>query len=262
MSWNPAQYERFREQRDQPFFDLLGLVQKRPDMRVVDLGCGTGELTRELFRRLGARTTLGIDSSPTMLERARPLAYDGLSFGMADIDTFEWRESYDLVFSNAALQWVPDNAGLLTRLTKALTPGGQLAVQVPANDDHPAYALAAAVAGEEPFLTAQGGFRRESHTLAPERYATLLDRLGYTSQHVRLQVYPHHLASREDMIEWVKGTLLLAYQKQMPADLFPQFVARFRERLFQQVPDTHPVFFPFKRILFWAQRPVVSQSTP
>ena len=60
--WNPAQYERFRDERARPFFDLLDLVQPRPEMRVVDLGCGTGELTRELHRRLSARETIGIDN--------------------------------------------------------------------------------------------------------------------------------------------------------------------------------------------------------
>src|SRR5262245_47830693 len=76
--WNPCQYERFRNERSQPFFDLLDLVQPRPEMRVVDLGCGTGELTRELHRRLAARETVGIDNSPAMLARTAAFAGDGL----------------------------------------------------------------------------------------------------------------------------------------------------------------------------------------
>ena len=119
--WNPAQYERFRDERSRPFFDLLDLVQPRPEMRVVDLGCGTGELTRELHRRLSARETIGIDNSPAMLAKSAAFAGDGLRFEQKDIGTFASEADFDLVFSNAALQWVPDHEPLFRRLTAALT---------------------------------------------------------------------------------------------------------------------------------------------
>ncbi len=107
--WNPEQYGRFRSERAQPFFDLLDLVQPRPGMRVVDLGCGTGELTHAMHRRLAARETLGIDSSPAMLARSAAFAGDGLSFQQGDLATFASDGEHDLVFSNAAIQWVPDH---------------------------------------------------------------------------------------------------------------------------------------------------------
>src|SRR3954447_15192708 len=106
--WNPTQYERFRNERSQPFFDLLDLVQPRPDMRVVDLGCGTGELTRDLHRRIAARETIGIDNSPAMLTRSAAFAGAGLSFRSGDIGEFTANHEFDLIFSNAALHWVPD----------------------------------------------------------------------------------------------------------------------------------------------------------
>ena len=76
--WDPAQYHRFRNERRQPWEDLVALVEVRPDMRVVDLGCGSGELTRELAERLGAASVLGIDSSAAMLDQA-----DWFSAGVA-----------------------------------------------------------------------------------------------------------------------------------------------------------------------------------
>jgi len=254
MAWNPSQYERFQSERDQPFFDLLALVQPKPAMKVIDLGCGTGELTQKMHQKLAARSTLGIDSSASMLERAAAFAQEGLTFRKGEVEALDWGEGYDLVFSNAVLQWVPDNTAVVSHIARALSPGGQIAVQVPANDDHPSHAIAAEVAGEEPFRSALGGYRRESYILEVDRYATLLDQLGFASQHVRMQVYPHRLASRDDVVEWVKGTLLLAYQKRLSPELFAQFLARFRERLFQELPDTRPFFYPFKRILFWGQR--------
>jgi trans-aconitate 2-methyltransferase len=252
--WNPTQYERFRNERSQPFFDLLDLVQPRPDMRVVDLGCGTGELTRELHRRLGARETIGTDNSPAMLARTAGFSGDGLSFSPGDVGEFTADHEFDLVFSNAALHWVPDHPALLARLTSALRDRGQLAVQVPANDDHPSHATAVEVAREEPFRDALAGHVRQSPVLAPEAYATLLHDLGYRQQSVRLQVYAHELESPEAVIEWVRGSVLTDYEKRLPPELWPLFLERYRERLLPQLRNSRPYLYPFKRVLLWASR--------
>ena len=248
-AWNPNQYERFRDERSQPFYDLLALVQQRRGMRVVDLGCGTGELTAEMHRRLQARETVGIDSSESMLAKTDAFANDCVRFTLGDIGQFAARGEYDLVFSNAALQWVSRHEEVLQRWAAALTADGQLAVQVPANDDHPSHSVAHSIAGEAPFRDALGGYVRPTTILEPEAYATLLDRLGFAEQHVRLQVYGHKLESREAVVEWVKGTLLTDYQRRLPAELFDRFLARYRESLLAQLPDTRPYFYPFKRIL-------------
>jgi trans-aconitate 2-methyltransferase len=253
-TWNPNQYEKFRDERRQPFFDLVELIHPGPNMRVVDLGCGTGELTRLLHDRLGARETTGIDSSAAMLGKSAPFATSGLRFEQGDITESGAESLYDLVFSNAALHWVTDHAGLFARLALALAPGGQLAVQMPANFDEASHTVAAEVAGEEPFCTALAGYSRVTNVLAPESYARLLDRIGFVEQHVRLQVYGHKLARRDDVIEWVKGTLLTDYERRMAAELFARFLERYRERLLPRLEDTTPFFFPFKRILLWARK--------
>src|SRR3954449_8479933 len=132
-TWDPAQYEQFERERSAPFYDLLDLVEPCPEGRVVDLGCGTGELTRALHERTTASSTLGLDSSRAMLERSASHAGEGLTFELGDIDEWAPSEAFDLVFSNAALHWVDGHAALFARLTAAVAPRGQLAVQVPAN---------------------------------------------------------------------------------------------------------------------------------
>jgi trans-aconitate 2-methyltransferase len=254
-TWNPAQYNRFSRERRQPFFDLLGLLQPHPHMRIVDLGCGTGETTAILHERLAAAQTLGLDSADTMLAGSAARDGDGLSFALADIGAFAARATYDLVFSNAALHWLPDHAALFARLTAALRPGGQLAVQMPYNFDQPSHTTAAAVAAEPPFLEALGGFSIGQPVAAPHWYAALLYRLGYAEQHLRVQVYGHVLDARDDVVEWVKGSLLTAYQQRLPADLWPQFIDRYRRALLPQLADTQPFFFPFKRLLLWGRLP-------
>jgi len=252
-TWDPAQYERFHAERTRPFVDLLALVRPRPDMRVVDLGCGTGELTARLHRQLAARETLGIDRSEAMLARATP--GEGLRFELGDVAAFAARADYDLVFSNAALHWVADHAALFARLTAALRAEGQLAVQMPANFDHPSHVVAAEVAGEAPFREALSGRSHEQRPVLPvEEYALLLERLGYAEQQVRLQVYGHRLAARDEVVEWVKGSLLTDYQRRLPAELYARFVVRYRECLLPWLADTRPYFFTFKRVLLWARR--------
>ncbi|MCU1227288.1 MAG: Trans-aconitate 2-methyltransferase [Acidobacteria bacterium] len=246
MSWNPDQYERFRAERAQPFHDLASLVETRPAMRVVDLGCGTGELTRQLHEKLGAAETLGIDSSESMLAKAP--ASDGLRFERANIETFTSDQSFDLVFSNAALHWVPNHETLFARLTSLIAEDGQLAVQMPANDDHASHRIAGEVA-ERSFGIAP----RVHDVLAVARYAELLHELGFARQHIRLQIYGHLLDETRGVVEWVKGTLLTDYQRRL-GDRYPKFVEEYTTRLLEVLGDRRPYFYTYKRVLLWASR--------
>lgn len=254
-AWNPTQYERFRAEREQPFHDVAAFITQRPSGRVVDLGCGTGVLTAALHRDLGATATIGVDSSAAMLERAQSIDAAGLSFVQADISEWQPAEPVNVVFSNAALQWVPDHHSLFTRLKAMLAQGGELAVQVPANFDHVSHTLAADIAREEPFAGAMHGYVRTFSVLAPEDYATLLHALGFAAQTVHLQVYGHVLGAADDVVEWVRGTLLTDYESRLSETMYQAFVARYRERLRTALGDQRPYFYAFKRILLWGRLP-------
>lgn len=247
--WSPAQYERFRAEREQPFWDLLRLLTVPEGGRAVDLGCGTGALTRELHLALRARETVGVDSSESMLARAREVNEPGLRFVRGDITEWKPEQPYDVVFSNAALQWLDHHEQLFARLRSFVAPGGALAVQVPANYDHAAHMVAAEVALEEPFVSAMAGYTHRSTVLTPEAYAEMLYALGLRDLHVRLQVYAHELESTSDVVEWVRGTLLTDYKPRMPEDMFADYVTRYRVRLLDTVGDQRPYLFAFKRIL-------------
>jgi len=251
--WDPAVYELFKAERARPFRDLLALLKRRPGLRVVDLGCGTGETTRELHAELGAVRTLGLDSSPEMLDRARSLAGGGLSFELGSIESFEPAERFDVVFSNAALHWVEDHRALFAGLRRLLADGGQLAVQMPAMDGHhPSHTVAAEVAQEEPFGLAP----RVSPLLPLDDYASLLFELGARdagAQLVRMQIYAHPLPSRDDVVTWVSGSLLTDYQKRLTPELFEGFLERYRERLREQLPPDHPYLYCYRRVLLWGK---------
>jgi trans-aconitate 2-methyltransferase len=251
-AWRPAQYERFRAERAQPFWDLVALVEPKNGMRIVDLGCGTGELTAQLHQKLQARETVGIDSSAAMLARA-PQA-PGLRFEQGDIGGFAPQRTFDLVFSNAALHWVPDHGGLFRRLTAALAPGGQLAVQMPMTDDHITHRTAAELARSPEFRRLLGGYQGRAPLPEPERYASWLHHLGYVRQHVRVVVYTHLLDSREDVLEWVRGAMLTEYQKRLAPPDWERFLERYRQVLIPQLEDERPYFHPYPRILIWGEK--------
>jgi trans-aconitate 2-methyltransferase len=213
-------------------------------MRVVDLGCGTGELTRELHETLEAAESIGIDSSEAMLLKAEHSANETLRFEKGDIETFVPDRPFDLVFSNAAFHWVPDHEKLFTRLTGFLAPNGQLAVQMPANDEHASHRIAAELARE------LGVPPRADFVHPVERYAELLHHLGYARQHVRLQIYGHVLPSTGDVVEWVRGALL-TYYEELLGDRFATFLTEYRKRLAAALGDQRPYFYTYKRVVLW-----------
>ena len=250
LTWSPQQYQRFSSERRQPFDDLLSLLDPASSPRVVDLGCGTGELTAELHRHTGARETLGVDASPEMLREAARQDVHGLRFEQGDIGRFTPPEPFDIVFSNAALQWVPDPVRTMARVLASVAPGGQVAIQVPSNQDSVSHRVAREVStgfAPQPALVPD--------VLPPELYAELLARAGFQGVHVQQQVYIHWLDGPEAVVEWVKGTLLTAWQRALSPVDFEVFLRVYRTRLLQTLPNERPFFVPFKRTLMWARKP-------
>jgi len=255
-SWNPEQYEQFKNERSQPFFDLMDLLDNKQKIQTaVDLGCGTGELTRVLHEKFQISDTRGIDSSAKMIEKARMQLSKGLSFEIGDIENFSAPNQYDLIFSNAALQWCKDHPNLFLRLKNSLKPQGQLLIQMPMNFDYPTHTIADRVAGLEPFHSLLNDPKGEAGraVLSIEKYAELLYRLGYQKQKVLMKVYTHILPDREQVIEWVKGTMLTSFEKRLSPAHFQEFLTAYRQELFKFLPDEKPFFYPFKRLLMWAR---------
>lgn len=247
--WNPELYERFESERSRPFYDLVDMIHRQENLRILDLGCGTGKLTKYLHDTLAAQETLGIDASEKMLQKARQFEGNGLRFEQRKIEENPGDGEFNVIFSNAALQWLTEHEALFEKLRGKLKPGGQLAVQIPTMDTEPVHKIAAETAKE--FSQELGGYVRRLEVLAPETYAKLLYKLGFVKQEVKLQVYGHVLPSREAVVEWYRGTLLTAYESKLDAQTYEQFVERYQQKLFQLLEDERPFFFPYKRILMW-----------
>jgi trans-aconitate 2-methyltransferase len=228
------------------------LVTVRPGLHVIDLGCGSGELTRRLADLLPNSEVLGVDSSPEMLQRALPDARPGLRFELRSIESV--RGEWDLVFSHAALHWVEDHEALVPRLLSLVRPGGQLAVQIPSNHRHFSQSVIPEVASDDAFQSALGGWIRRSPVLPVDRYAELLYEAGARDVTVIEKVYGHVLPDADAVAEWLAGTTLVPYLSRLPDQLRELLLDRYRARLRTRWPSG-PVFFPFRRILFVALRP-------
>ncbi|GAA5512210.1 trans-aconitate 2-methyltransferase [Deinococcus carri] len=255
MTWNPEQYHRHREARSAPVRDLLAMLPGLPYRDAVDLGCGTGEHTRTLAERFPVARVLGLDSSAEMLARADAGGLSNLRFEQGDI--LELRGEYDLIFSNAALQWLPDHPALLARLWSRVRPGGVLAVQVPANHDHASHRLLTDTANE--FGAELQGFTRfgTAHGVSPvltqAEYAETLDGLGATDITAISKVYPVVLPGAEGVLDWTRGTALVPYLSRLSQEDGARFTAAYLARLRAQWPGER-VFYAFTRVLFTARR--------
>jgi trans-aconitate 2-methyltransferase len=251
-SWDPAQYGRFAGEREQPFWDLAALVERVDRPSLVDLGCGDARLTHELHLQLGARHTIGIDSSPAMLAAAAANAGAGVDVAAGDLAAWQGAD-VDVVVSNAALHWVPDHASVLARWTASLATGGQLAVQMPSNADHASHRVARRLAAEWMGADAPPD-PVDVNVRPPEEYATVLHDLGFARQHVRLQVYGHRLDRTTDVVEWVKGSSLTRFAAVLDRGDYERFVDEYTTRLVAELGDRSPYFYTFKRILLWGRR--------
>ena len=243
MEWNPQQYGKFGAEREAPFVDLMALIA--PATRVVDLGCGTGTLTRRLAEAWPQSSVVGIDSSAAMLEKARAAA--GAQYVDGTIETFAdggvVDGVFDLIFSNSALHWVADHDKLIPKLVARLAPSGQLAVQLPADEYNSARSIFADVAG----------WRHQMATLDIGAYARVLHAAGLGQLTVYEKIYPHTLDDAEAVLEWAKGTALLPYLERLPPAQHAPFLDEVRRRLQARHPEK-PVFFPFRRIIFYGRR--------
>jgi trans-aconitate 2-methyltransferase len=256
MRWDPEQYGRYADERGRPFLDLIARIGATRPRRVVDLGCGPGNLTALLAQRWPDAVVDGLDSSPEMIERAQPLAGGNLRFALADVTDWGPPPDADVIVSNAVLQWVPGHRDLLRRWAGAMPPAGWLAFQVPGNFGSPSHQLMREVAAEPRWRAALDGVLRHHDSVGdPREYADLLLAAGLTVDCWET-TYLHVLHGPDPVLEWVKGTGL----RPVLAALDPAEGAEFSRAYAARLRDAYPTsgdvtLFEFRRVFAVARRP-------
>ncbi|WP_204912967.1 trans-aconitate 2-methyltransferase [Microlunatus spumicola] len=252
-TWDAQAYAAFSDERPRPFVDLLARVGAEAPRTVVDLGCGPGALTAGLADRWpGARVT-GVDSSPAMIEAARPYAGPRVSFVLGDLAGWRPEEPVDVLVSNAALQWVPDHRSLLPGFVAALAPGGWLAFQVPGNFDAPSHRVLREIAAEPPYADRTAGLARPG-VAGPADYLADLVHLSCRVDAWET-TYLHVLTGPDPVLRWLEGTGARPYLDVLPEDLRASFTATLRDRLAQAYPaQAWGTVLPFRRLFVVARR--------
>lgn len=256
MRWDPTQYVRYADERGRPFLDLVGRIGHTAPRRVVDLGCGPGTLTTLLTQRWPDATIEGIDSSPEMVDRARPLATDRLTFRQGDAADWDPAPDVDVVVTNAALQWVPGHPDLIERWMDALPADAWFAMQVPGNFGAPSHTLMRALAESPRWRDKVGDVLRHGDAVAtPEQYAALLLRAGCEVD-VWETTYVHVLTGPDPVLEWVRGTGLRPVLAALDAEDAAAFEDEYATAVRAAYPsDARGTLFPFRRIFAVAHKP-------
>ncbi|MGW1726283.1 trans-aconitate 2-methyltransferase [Streptomyces sp. NPDC002306] len=264
-TWDPAQYLRHADHRARPFADLLARVPDLPGdrPRIADLGCGPGNVTVHLGERWPTAHITGYDNSAEMLDKADvdhagPTPAGGrLDFAHADVRTWTPAETYDLIISNATLQWVPGHVGRFADWIAALAPGGTLAFQVPGNFDAPSHRLMRDLAGSARWRDRLADtLRHDDAVLAPAAYLEHLAGLGCAVDAWET-TYVHLLTGGDPVLDWVKGTGLRPVLTALADDpeARAEFLDAYRAALREAYPaGAHGTPFPFRRIFAVAHK--------
>jgi|SRR6185312_4440333 len=251
MAWNPETYNKFKAERYAPYFDLQKLIEAKNDLSVLDLGCGTGEITRMLADSLPGSIVMGIDSSGEMLHESNKFTKDNLEFRQISIEEIvKSDERWDIVFSNAAIHWVEDHHTLLPNIIKLLNTNGQLAIQIPSNHTHFTHTAIKSIASTEPFRKALNGWTRTIPVLSIEAYAEILYKNNIRNINVFEKIYPHVLDDAAALVNWVSGTALVPYLEKLPQELHTTFMNEYKKMIEQQFPGKR-IFYPFKRTFIY-----------
>ncbi|MFI9584002.1 trans-aconitate 2-methyltransferase [Streptomyces sp. NPDC052236] len=266
-TWDPHQYLRHAGHRTRPFLDLLARIANLPNderpARIADLGCGPGNVTALLALRWPAARITGFDLSPQMLAQAS-MEHAGttpgggwLDFRPADAAHWTPEEPYDLIVSNAALQWVPEHPECFPRWIDGLAAGGTLAFQVPGNFTAPSHALLGELCDTPRWRGRLGDHgRRFVHILEPAEYLTRLADLDCETD-VWETTYLQLLTGDDPVLDWVKGTALRPVLTELADDpeAASAFLAEYRHLLREAYPQgKYGTVFPFRRIFAVARK--------
>jgi trans-aconitate 2-methyltransferase len=252
MTWDPAQYQRFGDERSRPFFELVDRIPATNPKIIVDLGCGPGPLTAALGQRWPAAKVLGVDNDRAMITSAEQHATENVRFELGDIGTWSPAAPVDVIVANAAFQWVPGHRENLTNWLDMLSPGGTLAFQVPGNLDDPHHQLIRSLRASSRWHNRGRLAQLPERTHDSFRALDYLATLGPLAATVDAweTTYVHILSGHDPVLEWVKGTALRPVLAALDSD---SERAEFCDELAPMLRQAYPTEpwgtpFPFRRV--------------
>ena len=254
MPWNPEIYNKFKELRNKPFYDLMDFIELPETSTAIDLGCGTGEQTAILARKFSKTDFLGIDSSAEMMVKSKSLETENLHFERKSVeDIVATDKKWDLVFSNAALQWSDNHEILFPKLLHSLNSKGQFAVQMPIQKENRLNKILYQLADEDPFKTYFKGWRSNPPVLSMDQYAQIMFDGGLEEIQIMEKVYPIIANDHDTLYNFISGSALIPYLELLQDDQKESFISAFKIRIAENFPKL-PAIYAFKRILLYGKK--------
>lgn len=256
--WDPHQYEKFKRERARPFLDLFARLDDLDPATIVDLGCGTGELTVELSSRWPHADVLGLDSSSQMMAKAEQhkhaQAPGRLRFEQADIGHWSPSSSIDLVFSNAAFHWLDDHERQIERIAGFVGANGTMAFQMPNQGAQPSHQIVKQLCNAPRWNEKLGAHSTDWSIAAPAWYVRAFAAWGFTSS-VWETVYYQVLEGENAVLEWLKGTTLRGILAQLGSSEQAEFLSECGLKLREAYPKTEfGTLLPYRRLFVVAKR--------
>lgn len=251
-AWNPIQYLQFSDERLRPALDLMSRISVADPTGIVDLGCGPGNVTAILAERFPGAEIQGLDNSKEMLAKASEIK--GVSWREAEVASWRPDSPLSLIFSNAALHWIPDHGSLFPRLLSLLEPGGQLAVQIPCNHHAATHTAIAEAVRAGPWRQKLSPLLSRTNVEEPAFYYDLLNPLSEDLSIWRTE-YLHVLQGENPVLEWISGAALKRFLDALsePAEK-SAFLAEYGRRVaaaYPRQPDGNTLL-PFRRLFMIA----------
>jgi trans-aconitate 2-methyltransferase len=254
MSWNPEQYLRFSQPRLRPAIDLLNRIELDEPLQVYDLGCGAGNVTALLRQRWPKATIIGVDSSAAMLATAAK-SLPQVQWQQQSLDQWRAEVPADLIYSNAALHWLPAHERLLPQLLSSLKAGGVLAVQMPRNFAAPSHTMIADTVRAGPWRSKLESLLVPPPVSQPQIYYSLLAPLSQ-SLDIWETEYLQVLSGEDPVKEWTRGTALIPFLERLDRAEQPEFESAYAQRLRGAYPRRADgtTLFPFRRLFIVLRR--------
>lgn len=249
--WNSTQYLKFAKERTQPAIDLAKRIDIKNAKNIIDIGCGPGNSTNVLASQFPDSHILGVDSSPNMIETAKK-NYPDLDFKLCDVsrDLSSYKGQFDIVFSNACIQWIPAHNKLIPNLMGLLKDNGVLAVQTPMNYNEPIHLIIEQVV-KSPEWSAKFPNPRIFYNLSESDYFDLLSQCS-SDFAMWKTTYFHKMVSHQSIMEWYKSTGLKPYLSVLDKNDSKVFEKEILDRISKAYPKQKngEIIFRFPRFFF------------
>lgn len=251
--WNPELYLKFKDERTQPSIDLTSRIKSDNPAKIIDIGCGPGNSTQILYNRWPESEITGLDNSPEMIKKAKK-DFPDRNWILSDASGIDSTVKYDIVFSNATIQWIPDHPNLFKKLFAILENKGALAVQIPMFKNMPLGKSIQKVAGNDKWNKYTAGC---DQLFTYHDYSFYYDLLSKYTDNIDIweTSYIHIMDSHYAIAEWIKSTGLKPYLDKLESD---EMKKEFDKDILDEIKIIYPlqknkkVLFPFIRLFFIA----------